>query len=228
MAESFIISCLKCGKKIKVGEEILGKKIRCKDCQTIFVATKPTAGASAKAKAPTKKEEAAATTEPGQQLSMKESFEKQLAEEESQGDNPYGLGAIEEGAARCPRCAKEMESETAVICLNCGFNIKTRTRVDKKVVYENTGGDVFKHRLPGILAVIFLIALIVFGFVLNFKVKDWAQGSFLQNEDGTFWLKPGIFGLYGTLFLVMVGLPILRFAIKRLVYEHRPVEKEIK
>jgi DNA-directed RNA polymerase subunit RPC12/RpoP len=205
MAESFIISCLKCGKKIKVGEEILGKKIRCKDCQTIFVATKPTAGASAKAKAPTKKEEAAATTEPGQQLSMKESFEKQLAEEESQGDNPYGLGAIEEGAARCPRCAKEMESET-----------------------ENTGGDVFKHRLPGILAVIFLIALIVFGFVLNFKVKDWAQGSFLQNEDGTFWLKPGIFGLYGTLFLVMVGLPILRFAIKRLVYEHRPVEKEIK
>lgn len=224
MAEVYTIACTKCGKQIKIGEAVLGKKIRCKECETVFVAQKPTATAKTKAAS------AAATTPPGQQMSMKEKYEQQIADEEAQGDNPYGMGAIEEGVARCPRCANEMESETAVICLNCGFNIKTRTRQETKKVYEHTGGEVFLHRLPGIICAIISITTLVFGIIFNFKVQEWAKSwEWLQNEDKTYWLKPGIFGLYGSLFLIVfVLIPCTRFAIKRLVYNHRPEEKIIK
>lgn len=217
MAEMYTIACTKCGKQLKVGEAVLGKKIRCKDCQNVFVAQKPAATARA-------------ATPPGQQLSMKEVYEKQIADEEAQGDNPYGMGAIEEGVARCPRCANEMESETAVICLNCGFNVKTRTRAETKAVYEHTGQEVFIHRLPGIICAIIAIVALVFGIIFNFKVQTWAKDwEWLQNEDKTYWLKPGIFGLYGSLALIVfVLIPCTRFAIKRLVYDHRPAERVIK
>jgi DNA-directed RNA polymerase subunit RPC12/RpoP len=219
MAEMYTIACTKCGKQIKVGEAVLGKKIRCKDCQNVFVAQKPAATARAAAAPPA-----------GQQLSMKEVYEQQIADEEAQGDNPYGMGAVEEGAARCPRCANAMESETAVICLNCGFNVKTRTRAETKAVYEHTGQEVFVHRLPGIICAIIAITALVFGIIFNFKVQVWAKDwEWLQNEDKTYWLKPGIFGLYGSLALIVfVLIPCTRFAIKRLVYNHRPVERVIK
>jgi DNA-directed RNA polymerase subunit M/transcription elongation factor TFIIS len=220
MAEMYTIACTKCGKQIKVGEAVLGKKIRCKDCQNVFVAQKPAATARTGSAAPPA----------GQQLSMKEVYEQQIADEEAQGDNPYGMGAVEEGAARCPRCANAMESETAVICLNCGFNVKTRTRAETKAVYEHTGQEVFIHRLPGIICALVAITTLVFGIIFNFKVQVWSKDwEWLQNEDKTFWLKPGIFGLYGSLALIVfVLIPCTRFAIKRLVYNHRPVERVIK
>ena len=35
------ISCPECGKTLKVPEKILGKKIKCKDCEHAFVAEDP-------------------------------------------------------------------------------------------------------------------------------------------------------------------------------------------
>ena len=225
----FMIACPQCDKEMKVTEEVIGKKIRCKGCQHVFVVQKPSAAPAATAKkkavkeAP--KEEAVA---PNKNMSAKEAFEQQIADEAAEGDNPYGLGHLEEGVARCPRCANAMESEEAVVCLNCGFNTRTRNRGETKKVIESTGQEVFMYRLPGIVCIIVVLAMLIFAIIMAINIKKWAKGSFLENEDGTFWLHPGIFSLYSTLFMIAVGIPLMKIAIKRLITQNRPDEKVIK
>ena len=52
--------------------------------------------------------------------------------------NPYGVTALDT-APRCPDCANEMESEDAIICLHCGYNSRTRVKIEARAVDDVTG-----------------------------------------------------------------------------------------
>src|SRR5260370_30925975 len=80
MADTVTVSCPECDKKIKVPEDALGKKIRCKGCDEVFVAKAPGRQAPAK-KAPAKS--AAKAPKPAPR--------KKPADAEREETNPYGV-----------------------------------------------------------------------------------------------------------------------------------------
>ena len=43
MPATLDLACPKCGKKLKVPAELEGKKVKCKDCQSVFAVTAPKA-----------------------------------------------------------------------------------------------------------------------------------------------------------------------------------------
>src|SRR5258708_6864601 len=135
MANIFVIACPQCRKQIKVSEAVVGKKIRCKDCGAAFpVAAPKAAPPPVKTKAQEKADKAAAE-----------------AQEEADAQKAYAMAKDEVTVPRCPQCVKELESKDARICLHCGYNLITRTRVQTVAVHEPTGGEKFQWLLPGIL-----------------------------------------------------------------------------
>ncbi|MCS6851326.1 MAG: hypothetical protein NZ700_09180 [Gemmataceae bacterium] len=144
---------------------------------------------------------------------------KVAASDEDQGSDPYGLAEVKESIPRCPNCAHLMESLEAVICLNCGFNLRTGTRIKTKRTVEITPRDRFLWLLPGILAVAAAVLLIVFDIVY-----------YLWKPDGRGdwdWLSHGSFKLWtiiGSGFIIFFALA---FAYKRLILEPNPPEQEV-
>jgi DNA-directed RNA polymerase subunit RPC12/RpoP len=148
MAETILISCPECSKKLRTPSRLQGKKIRCKACNHIFTATPD------------------AITAKGKKASPNPDYEAD--------HNPY-IVLDNEGTYRCPHCAGEMESEDAIICLHCGYNTQLRERHQTKAIYQTTGMDYFVWLLPGIacaLVVLALIGFIVFLFVWLGDIAD--------------------------------------------------------
>jgi DNA-directed RNA polymerase subunit RPC12/RpoP/uncharacterized membrane protein len=218
MATSIVISCPECGKQIKVAEEVIGKKIRCKECQAVFPVKAPKGAPPAKA-APRKE-----SAEPPIPIQAADDDD----ELSTTPGNPYTLAVEEETTPRCPQCAKELESRDAVICVHCGYNLVTRRKADTRAVYETTGGDIFLWLLPGLICVLVILVMIGVDVLCWMKMKSWAQGSWMEGEEpGTWNLRPNAFNLYITLALVFVGLILGKFAYKRLFVQNRPAEREI-
>jgi hypothetical protein len=199
MASTVTIACPECDKKINAPSEVLGKKVRCKACGHTFMAR------AAAAKPPAK---------------------PRPDDEEDEGSNPYGVTGMS-FAPRCPFCANEMESEEAVICLHCGYNVRTRQLGKTRRVHETTGGDTFLWLLPGILCAIVVVALIVFDVVYWFNSADWF--SYTQDWDKDPWYS--LFAHLGVrIWLVVMSLFFAwhagRFAVKRLIQNPKPPEVE--
>jgi hypothetical protein len=135
MAGTITITCPECEKPLKIPSDALGKKVRCKGCETIFPARAPTdkAGKPAKGGKPAEPDDDA---------------------------SPYTLREEYLGR-RCPQCANAMEEEDR-ICLHCGYDTITREAPRIRKVRETTGGDVFLWLLPGILCTILVFTLIGF------------------------------------------------------------------
>ncbi|HEV3146474.1 MAG TPA: hypothetical protein VGZ47_21485 [Gemmataceae bacterium] len=143
------ITCPNCGNASKGPDTIRGKKIRCKNCEHVFMvpaaataaARKPDTAAEAKAKA----------------LHI-------LEEEDEAAKNPYEV--VEENLApRCPHCALPMDPPDAVICVHCGYHMEKRKRKERKVTFERTFGDYVLWHLPTVgcfLGICALITLDVF------------------------------------------------------------------
>jgi len=226
------IQCPECDNPLKVPENILGKKIKCKECGHAFVAK------DTRAK-PTKPGGTAKPTKPGAGVKVKKEpepepkkpepapYKMQDDDDDDGGAKPSALGLIDEGAeiARCPFCAKELEPQDAVVCIHCGFNNVTRVRAESKKVWAPDSSDWMNHLGPGV------IGLVVFDIVCLVNMRDWLTGTFLQKEekgadgDIAFYVKPGAFI---TLIWAATVLPIIgsaRFAIKRLAVEYMPSEK---
>lgn len=218
MATTILIVCPECGKQIKAPDNVIGKKVRCKFCQAAFVASKgpgkPAAGKPAKpppgkpAKPPAGKP--AKPSKPA------------VDEEDDDDPNPYGMTDVSL-SARCPHCANEMEDENAVICLNCGYN--TRTREMGKVVktYDNTVGDQFMWLLPGIVCILVIIGVLIFNIWYLMKIGD------LVTEEDSWYLS--MWGSGGIkLWVVIMSLFIIfftgRFAVKRLIIHYAKPEVE--
>jgi hypothetical protein len=117
-----------------------------------------------------------------------------------------------------------MEEEGQVVCLNCGYNHRTRERVNVEKTLAATGGDWFLHLLPGIvcvLVVLLALAIITEGFLFRAE-KEAAWG-----EDK--WVNPYSLGLviWRAVFWLFVGFFCARFAIKRLILNPRPPERQM-
>jgi hypothetical protein len=151
------IGCPKCGKQSKGPDNLVGKKIRCKNCEHVFQVTAPTAAAR---KPATKVPDEAKTVPP-----------KSVDEDDDMIDRKP-LGMVEENlAARCPHCALPLDPPDAVICIHCGYHMRKRKREESKATYEITGGDYLLWHLPtvgsfiGILVWMGLDALCIWGFL---------------------------------------------------------------
>lgn len=191
------VACPECKKELNVPAELAGKKIRCKGCGATFpIQAKAQAKPAAKPKpAPAK------------------------APEEGEGK----FGFIEEDTKvtpRCPHCAGELDSEDAVICLHCGYNLRTRQKVEIKRVVETTPGDYFSHLLPGFVALIFIFLVIGFNLYYLLKLEDAVKGGdyeWLVYKGFKVWVV--IFSLF---FIFFAG----KFAFRRLILNPRPEERQ--
>jgi ribosomal protein S27E len=204
MPATISISCPKCKKSITVPEELKGKKIKCKGCGEVLSLP----GGPPEKGDPRKPANAPADG-------------KQGDDEEWGIVKAYGV-TKESDLPRCPFCAWELESDTAVVCLHCGYNLQTRERLQEKVLQPVTGGDYFLWLLPGMICVavaLFFVGLIVVLWTgvpdLSFIGMRWVQE--MQ------WTR-----VYGS---VLCGFAIWFsgfFAVRRLILRPHPPEKEKK
>jgi len=207
------ISCPKCEKQIKAPSELVGKKIRCKECQTVFVVTAPAGAPSAAkgakpAKAAPAKEEAPARP-------------RATDMDESDGKS-YGMTETST-LPRCPYCAQELETEDQVICLHCGYNRTTRERIATKKTLETSGGDQFLWLLPGILCAVGVLGMI--GLIVVFWVVFPDMESDHKDDWWVFTVgKPG--RIWGTVICSGVAVILTYLAILRLVLNPTPPERE--
>jgi DNA-directed RNA polymerase subunit RPC12/RpoP len=139
--------------------------------------------------------------------------------------NPYAVTELDL-TPRCPFCAKEMESEEAIICLHCGYNTQTRMHRKTQRTYANTPQEMFIWWLPGIVCV--LIGLAAVGGILylwlginpndpKHKEAWYANGDLLKAAQ-----------VWGT---IVAGFTIWiagYFAVKRLILNPAPPELEKK
>ncbi len=196
MANLIDIACPQCRNPFKVPSEMAGKRIRCKGCGNTFAV------------------QAAASPPPAKPRPAPPARKDDDEEEDA---NPYGLSEVVD-SSRCPFCAKEMESADAVICLHCGYNIRTRQRVQVKKVIETTSGDRFMWLLPGIICV----AVVVVLALLDILYLLWEP----QPRSSTEWLGHGGVKTWGIIISLFFMFFAGQFAFRRLILHPVPPEKE--
>jgi hypothetical protein len=215
MPATITITCPECGNKSKGPEDLVGKKVRCKECGATFPVKGPKAAAKPAAKsAPAKPGAKPAAGKP------RDVKPNPPDEEDEDGEaKPYGVSTLDL-TPRCPNCAYELESEDAVVCLHCGYNTQTRQQFRTRKVQDITFGDRFKWLLPGILCVLAILLLIGGDIFYVMKMQDLVADEWYDFLGGTAWkLWVVIFSLFGMFF---AG----RYAFIRLVLDNRPPEVE--
>ncbi|HEX3150482.1 MAG TPA: hypothetical protein VHR66_20555 [Gemmataceae bacterium] len=247
MATTFVIACPDCGKQVKVSEEHLGKRVKCKECGTVYPVRAP-AGAAApaakkspppapgkgKAKSTPAKAPPSAEEEPAAPADIaRVSYREGMDDDDEDGPKQYSLEKTNDTLPRCPFCAMEMEAVDARICLHCGYNTRTRQRPIVKHVYQHTAGELFLHWLPGILCILTMIGLLVWYIIFWMNIEVWMEDSWFEDEKGppvTYLggLGPGFLRLYLFLLSAALYVPLFRIAWKRLVKQNKPQERKIK
>jgi hypothetical protein len=121
-----------------------------------------------------------------------------------------------------------MESEDAVICLNCGYNTQTRMRMHTLSTYATTPWEWTVWLSPGILCV--LAALALAGFIAFLwlgadsflAARSRAWWNFFLDDKGRcgLWVK-----IWGSVIAAFMAYAAGRFAVKRLIFNARPPEK---
>jgi predicted Zn finger-like uncharacterized protein len=202
MADTITIACPECDKPFAVRPETVGKKVRCKGCDHVFIVKAP-GGA---AKPPPAKAKAA-------------------LDDDEEDSNPYGITDVKLGP-RCPHCANALESEDTIVCLTCGYNVLTRQKAETRKVEDVTAGRKFVWLLPAFLCILFSIGLVVFDTIYCMKIENWLGGTkddWYMNDKLHFALKLWlwIFSL-GGIYLMC------KYAFIRLVFHPSPPEIEVK
>jgi predicted Zn finger-like uncharacterized protein len=236
---NLILNCPECKAKVRAPESALGKKIRCSACEHVFVAKQP-----GKAGPPEKKKPEPAKAKPPEPAKSKQ---ETLALQEDE-DNPeftkkaYGVTGGGE-VYRCPQCAAEMEGPEAVVCLECGFNTRTRSLGKTKKVKEAEASEKFLWLLPGVLCVLAIIVMITYWCIHHFAMPGWIWDNWKELSEtktrGEVVGDEKIRGWYSFFFHPGIELWILimfafacyysgKFAYKRLILEPNPPEKDLK
>lgn len=234
MAETFVIACPECGKQVKVSDEHVGKRVKCKGCGQIFpVKAPPTAASAPKTKAASGGEGKSKGPPPVQKPDPAAPPPKPTGNEEEFDPNKYTLAPTNDNLPRCPFCANELESLDALICLHCGYNTRTRLRPQVKQIYQAGLGETILWLLPGILCVLTIIGMIVWYIIFWTMIDEWMADSVFEDDPGppkTFLggLGPGFMRLYQALIIVFLAVPLFRIAFKRLVRDNKPPERRIK
>ena len=213
MAEAITLTCPECGKRINVASEAVGKKIRCKGCEHVFAVQAPVEKKAAKPAAAKKKAPAPQAVQPKP---------KKPKDDDDDDPNPYGVTALDT-APRCPDCANELESADAIICLHCGYNSRTRMKIESRAVEDVTGGTWTLWLLPGILCAVGLCIILTFDFLYTFTI-----GHYFEDDTDVWYAFISyapfiIWAVWAPSILLMVGLGT--FAVRRLVLHPRPPER---
>ncbi|MGH7172893.1 MAG: hypothetical protein ACRELF_01765 [Gemmataceae bacterium] len=217
---TILLVCPECGKQIKAPEHVFGKKVRCKFCQAAFVAKPGTdKKVPGKAEKPAGKAAKAPPVKPAPAKPAKPAAHDDDDEDDA---NPYGLTDVNL-SARCPDCANEME-EGAIICLTCGYNLRTREKAKTRKIYHLTAMEHFFWLLPGIACALAVCIIIGFNIWYLLKIEDlvsWENDNFFLGM----WTIGGI-----KLWVVIMSLGLIwlagKFAVKRLILHPKPPEVE--
>lgn len=131
----------------------------------------------------------------------------------------YALNDIEL-TPRCLHCAKELENEDAIVCLNCGYNSQTRQHIRTTRTYEHTGNDKFLWLLPGIICAVLVLVFIGVPVVL------WLTLPTPTGDSGEPWWYYWIKAMqwWGTIFSLVAIWLLGKFAVKRLILHPDPPE----
>jgi hypothetical protein len=218
MATPILIVCPKCGKQIKAPEDALGKKVRCKFCQAAFVAS--TGGPKTPGRSPAERgNEGKKSAKPPADKAAAKPAKPDLDDEDDDDPNPYRLVDVSL-APRCPDCANEID-EGQVVCLHCGYNLRTREKAKTRKVYDLTFGQHFLWLLPGIACAITVFSLIGFNVWYLMKINDLVSDDWYS----AMWSHHGI-----KTWVVIMSLGMLwlagKFAVKRLILHPKPPEVE--
>ncbi len=130
----------------------------------------------------------------------------------------YGVD-VEKEKIRCPFCAHELENDDDVLCMNCGYNLQTRDRLQSQVLEPISGQDYFLWHLPAGLCCLAIIGLIVF------LIMVWGgEPSFGDNFD---WLQDKEWArIYTTVICLALMWPAGYYAFKRFVLNPHPPARE--
>ena len=213
MAEKIPIICPECAKQFQAPPEVMGRKIRCKNCGKTFVAKK------------------AADVNLGQKKTEPATIPLKDDDDEYGDGKPYEVTSVDL-APRCPSCANELLSENDKVCLHCGFNLETRTALPKRRVKDVTGGDIFMWLLPGILAAVgFFICLGFFIVEIILRLTKILIALFIYTpSDPLSQMEANFFNcctLWWCLLLLFLMYLQGKFAVKRLIYDNQPPEVEL-
>jgi DNA-directed RNA polymerase subunit RPC12/RpoP len=132
MADVGRFSCAACGRSFSWKPELAGKRVKCKCGEKLTVpATDP-----------------AAEMEPAP-----DGFDDlmALAEGAPASDNGYAPAAVAApvgGGSACPSCGSRVDA-AAVICVNCGHNLKTGKKLKTSKLAGDAVGGAASQRVPG-------------------------------------------------------------------------------
>jgi hypothetical protein len=193
---------------MKANADLVGKKVRCKQCQNVFPVVAPKAAAGKPGAGPT-------DAPAGGKTGHADDFIDR---------NPYTM--LEENlAARCPHCAQPLDPPDSVICLHCGYHMRKRERVESKQTYERTFGDYLMWHLPTIGCFFGIVALIGFDVFVGFSAEVWLTGSWLDNGDGDFIVKPSICTVWSVVITMFPIWKMAKLIFKRIFYNFTPPER---
>lgn len=230
MSTTTSIICPHCRKTLRGKPELTGKTIRCPACQQPFV-YQPTVQASgddlvAMLSAEPPKPQAQSPNQPetiplqsgGDEILTVIPVKAKDAPPAEEEEKAYGVTDLDL-TPRCPNCANALESEDAVVCLYCGYNLVTRRWATTKKVYANTLGDHILWLLPGLAALFTICLLIIFCLFYCLVLPGWAGGWLVLfvGEQVRIWVVIFVLSCIWTL-----GF----FGYKRLIIEPTPPEVE--
>lgn len=238
MTATIVITCPQCKNQLKAPSTIQGRKARCRRCTTIFTVPAGEGGAPPRNRSqnpPLAPARRAAASPAG---SAADSTPYRFVEETAEAglkpmdaptpmprafstSTPYGVNELKL-EPRCPHCAKEM-TEEAFVCIHCGYNSRTRTFTESKTVYETTGGDVFRWRLPAVLCVGLIVALLAFDWWFCFGLRSlWdTWDTNMSTPSFSRGARAGV--AFMTAFAIWYSA---KFAYGRLILNRRPPEIE--
>jgi hypothetical protein len=220
MAEKVSITCPDCAKIFQVPAEILGRKIRCKNCGKAFIAEQTQDVGLTQTKPETKKKPEAKKKPADDAI-----IPFQDDEDEDDG-KPYEVTSVDL-APRCPECANELESEDAVICLHCGFNLRTRVRAPTRQVKDVTAGNIFMWLLPGILAALTFFTGLGATIFMTVYWLLWDPMAAPEKPDRWQINCCNCCALWWCILWIWIMWKTGRFAIKRLIFNNKPPEEEV-
>jgi predicted Zn finger-like uncharacterized protein len=220
MAATISVTCPECDTTVKASAAMEGKRVRCRSCGSVFTVHGAPAGAATGVAA---KPGAKAAPRPARPAKEPAAKATPAAEDDDADDdgNPYGITDIDL-SPRCPHCANDMESATAIICLHCGYNTVTREQGRTKKLQDQTAVDILVWLLPGILCVLGIIGIVVWDVLYCMYIEDWIDtdtwyGTALAHMSVKMWMCiMSVFMIYA------MG----KFAVIRLIFDRIPPEVE--
>jgi hypothetical protein len=221
MTATISLSCPSCKKRMSGPAAAVGKKIKCKACNHVFVAAAEGAPAPAPAKTPASKAPAkaagAATKAPPAKPTAEIDKNRLLDPDDPEPGKGYLFEPDKADAvARCPQCAYELESPEAILCLTCGYNLLTRVRLQTMKTYEMKFMDWVAWYTPTVLMALVCLGSIAFGVFLWTGLKWWY---------GDWWFSHFSVQIWFTVFAAAGAWASGKFVFKRVVYQPRPPEK---